>query len=551
MVKRAFPFLLILLFSLLAGFSLLHRGLPPTHDGEYHIIRFYEFDKTLRAGQLYPRWQSDLNSGYGSPLLNYYYPLPNYAASLIHAFGASFIDSFKIEMFIATILGAVFFFLWVKSFWGTVAGVTSAVFYLFSPYHFVDIYVRGSVGEVWALAFFPGFLWCVTKVLRSKNALFVMPSALLLSLTIFSHNILAILFFFFALCYMFFLIISEQNKKRSLSSVCLITMVALGISAIFWMPAILERDFVNGLQIYNIESNFPEIYQLIFPSWGTGFSAGDLQNQMSFQIGVANFLAIILSVIFLIFDKKKKQKHKLLILLFLAWFVALFILMIKISLPVWRFLPFMNYFQFPWRLLSLEVLIVSFLAGSIFGSSFFSGTKKKIAIASLLIFSAISLGIGYANVAYYHNRDDNYYLRRANFMDGTNTPGNAFNTKWFDQTLTRREEKLEVVKGKAIITDEKINPTSYSFHIKTEKAAEILINLAYFPGWTALVNGEKRELKPNKEGLVSFDLQKGDYVLKLQFEETPVRKNAAAISILSIIFLLTIFLKSLRDIIKR
>lgn len=551
MAKRAFPFVIIFLFSLIAGFSLLHKGLPPTHDGEYHVVRFYEFDKTLRAGQLYPRWQPDLNLGYGSPLLNYYYPLPNYIASFFHFFGISFIDAFKLEMFFATIVGAIFVFLWVRSFWGDIAGLTSSVFYLFSPYRFVDIYVRGSVGEVWALVFFPGFLWCITKVLRDKNALLIIPSALLLAFTIFSHNILAILFFLFAIFYMSFFILTSLNKKTSLFNACLVLVVSLGISAIFWLPAILEREFARGLQIYDVESNFAEIYQLIFPSWGTGFSAGNLQNQMSFQIGAVNFLAIILSIIFLIIDKKKKQRHKKLILFFIAWFVFLFILMIKISLPVWRFLPLMNYFQFPWRLLSLEILITAFLAGSIFGSSFFAGAKKKIIIFCLLIFLAVSTGIGYAGVAYYHEREDAYYFKRANFMDGTNTPGNAFNTKWFNANLARKKEKIEIAKGEGLILNQKITAISSIFHIGIQKDAEIIINTAYFPGWTVMVNSRKWDTKPNKDGLMNFNLPKGDFIVKLQFEETLIRKLATMISFISIFFAFIIFIKYFRAIIKR
>ncbi len=74
--------LLVAFFALLGSFPLLHSGLFPTHDGEYHVIRFYEFDKVLRDGNLYPRWAPDLNNGYGVPLFNYVYPLPNYFSSL-------------------------------------------------------------------------------------------------------------------------------------------------------------------------------------------------------------------------------------------------------------------------------------------------------------------------------------------------------------------------------------------------------------------------------------------------------------------------------------
>ena len=101
----------ILFFAFLAGFALLHPGLPPTHDGEYHVIRFFLFNEALRDGNLYPRWAAHLNNGLGVPLFNFVYPLPNYVASILHFVNISFIDSFKISMFLETIIGGVFFYL--------------------------------------------------------------------------------------------------------------------------------------------------------------------------------------------------------------------------------------------------------------------------------------------------------------------------------------------------------------------------------------------------------------------------------------------------------
>lgn len=56
-------YILIILLTFPAVFPLLHSGLPPTHDGKYHVIRFYEFYKNLASGVLYPRWAPDLNNG--------------------------------------------------------------------------------------------------------------------------------------------------------------------------------------------------------------------------------------------------------------------------------------------------------------------------------------------------------------------------------------------------------------------------------------------------------------------------------------------------------
>ena len=356
----------ILFFAFLAGFALLHPGLPPSHDGEYHVIRFFLFDEALRDGNFYPRWAAHLNNGFGVPLFNFVYPLPNYVASILHLANISFIDSFKISMLVATIIGGVFFYLWSREFWGRLGGVVSSIFYTFSPYHFVDIYIRGSVGEVWALGFFPAFLWAYTKFVKSKRKVFLILSSIFLALIIFSHNILALMFFVFSLSYIVFLISKEKSKKYLILNTLYLILLGLGLSAIFWLPAIYETKYVTGLQIFDVTSKFPELYQLLIPSWGSGFSGTGIQNELSYQVGAANLLAIFLSMMVITLQIKRESNKLPCTLFFFACFIFTFYLMLNISLPVWKTIPLMNYFQFPWRLLSLEIIFASFLAGSIF-----------------------------------------------------------------------------------------------------------------------------------------------------------------------------------------
>lgn len=544
MVKNIFPVIIVFLFAFVAGFPLLHEGLPPTHDGEYHVVRFYEFDKTLRDGNWYPRWAPDLNNGYGVPLFNYVYPLPNYVASFFHSLGFSFIDSFKLNMFFALILGSIFFYLWAKGFWGVWGGIVGAIFYTYSPYHFLDIYVRGSVGEVWALAFFPAFLWSITKFIKLQQKTFFILFSIFLSLIIFSHNILSLMFLPFALTYIAFLLYRKQEKK--LVATCYVLFAVLlgfGVSSIFWLPALLERQFVTGLQVYNVLDHFPEFYQLIIPSWGSGFSAGALQNQLSFQIGIANLVAVFISVlIFLIY--RKENKRSLIIAFFIVWFILIFFLMLKVSKPVWEHISFMNYFQFPWRLLSLEILIASFLAGSVV---YF---WKSRVLAALLIFLAFVLGMGYTKPSYYHYRNDDYYLTRSNFINGTNSPGNAFNTVFLKTITKKGKEKAVFLRGDGRIEEKTAKSTLYVFNIKAESNSEILVNTAYFPGWKAYI-GESEVKIQDRNGSISFFLPKGEHEVFVLFKNTLVRTTATLISIASFLVLIFLFTSRLSGTIKK
>lgn len=535
-MKRFLPLIIVILFSAIAGFSLLHPGLPPTHDGEYHVIRFFLFNESLMDGNLYPRWTGHLNNGFGAPLFNFVYPLPNYMAAIFHLFSFSFIDSFKINMFIATIIGGIFFYLWSKEFWGRLGAVVCSVFYTFSPYHFVDIHIRGSVGEVWALALFPGFLWAYTKFVNSKQKTFLVLSSIFLALIIFSHNILALMFFIFSVAYMFFSICMKKDKKYLILNTLFLILLGLGLSSIFWLPAIHETKYVTGLQIFDVASHFPDLYQLLIPSWGSGFSGAGLGNELSYQIGAANLMAIFLNIIVILVQIKRKSDRLPYTLFFLLCFILTFYLMLNVSLPIWKVIPFMNYFQFPWRLLSLEMLFASFLAGSIFSLNI----KNKfinLFFAAFLIFIVFTLGIGYAKPAYYMYRDDNYYISRSNFIEGTNSPGNLFNTIYLNSIPAKEKERAIFIKGNGKITLNGAKSNQYVLTISANDGSEIQANLAYFPGWGVYVNDKKESIKPTQDGRFVFLVPKGKSKVEIIFKDTSIRKVSTFISIISLGFI--------------
>lgn len=544
MGKNFFSIIIVVLFAIIAGFSLLHEGLPPTHDGEYHVVRFHLFSESINDGNLYPRWATHLNNNFGVPLFTFVYPLPNYIAVFFHSLGVSFIDSFKLEMFFAILVGGIFFYLWAKEFWGKLGGIVSSVFYTFSPYHFVDIYIRGSVGEVWAIAFFPAFLWTYTLFVKSnKKILYFTLSSLFLSLIIFSHNILALMFFPFSISYIIFSIFLQQNRKYLIPNTLYIILLGLGLSAIFWLPAMYETKYVTGLQIFDVISHFPDLYQLLIPSWGSGFSGGGLQNELSFQIGVSNLLAILLSVIVVLLQVKRKDKKVYYSLFFLTWFIFVLFLMLGISRPIWQLVPFMNYFQFPWRLLSIEIIFASFLVGSIFILIENKHMKIRVLFAILLIFFAFILGIGYAKSAYYHARSDNYYINRSNFIDGTNSPGNVFNTIFLKSIPAKEKQRAVFLKGDGKITLIKEKSNSYNFGIDSGIDSEILMNLAYYPGWEVYINNKRVDIKPTQNGRFAFLLPLGNNRVEVIFKDTFVRKLSAFVSLTSLVVILVLFIK--------
>lgn len=509
---------IVLFLSLFFCLSLLTPGIPPTHDGEYHVLRFSQFYKVLGEGVMLPRWAPDFNNGFGIPLFTYVYPLPNYIASLLHFIGFSFIDAFKINMILASLVGAIFFYFLSKEYWGQLGGLVSAVFYSSSPYRLLDIYVRGSVGEVWAIAIFPALLWGIYKFYLTRKYNYFVFSSVMLALLILSHNILAVIFFLFLVLYFLFLIFSSKKIMNDIINFFFIVFIGLGLSSPFWLPAIFEMHYVAGLKIFNPVQNFPEIYQLVIPSWGYGLSPNDLTNPMSIQIGVANLIAFFIAIVALIFLEKKKFLGFLIVL-----FIFIFFLMTSYSSFIWKNNYLFSYFQFPWRLLSIEIIIASFLSGAVF--LIIKNLRLKILTAVVLILIATGLSFSYAKGATYYSRDDNYYLSRSNFTDGTNSPGNLFNTRWLAGVPERRQNRFELMnkKSEVEIINEKSN--EYKIRVKTEKDNLLIANIAYFPGWVYELRNKIRPVG-NQDGKIRIDVPRGENEIIIKMTSTNIQQGS-------------------------
>ena len=176
--------LITIIAVLYAVLPLFGKNYIPTHDGEYHIIRFWQFAKMLSSGYVFPRWAPDLNSGYGIPLFMFHYPFPNYIGALFHLFGISFVDSFKLELAFGYLMAVFACFLWLSRLFRLFAAFVGTVIFSVIPYWFVDIYVRGSVGEVWAIAWF----FVALVALERKSFLFTWRRSFQTRSTSYSSN---------------------------------------------------------------------------------------------------------------------------------------------------------------------------------------------------------------------------------------------------------------------------------------------------------------------------------------------------------------------------
>ncbi|MBI5620462.1 hypothetical protein HY949_01655 [Candidatus Gottesmanbacteria bacterium] len=523
--------LFVFIGSLVAIRYLFIPGFLPTHDGEYHLIRFYEFSRMLTAGNFFPRWAPGLNSGYGVPLFNFFYPLPNYIGSLFHFLGWSLADSFRLTMAVGYMLAIIASYYWLKRLYGVFPAVIGSIIGAFTPYWFVDIFVRGSVGEVLALGFV--FMVLASIAYKKKTLLALSVAAIILS-----HNIMAMIFLPVFFLYAW---ITDKSMLRWV-------IVGIILTLYFWAPALMERGYVTGLNTVNYKDHFPELAQLLIPSWGTGFSGpGYALDEMSYQIGIVPMTVAMVALGLLLIRKSSRRttgfsvqkdeipgqarNDKAALLLFLIILGISFILMLEISLPVWERIPLLTNLQYPWRLLSEVVVATPFLTVTLFYRLRWRPVFIGVAIVTVV------LSFSYTKPVLYVPRPDEYYLSKREFTDGTSSLGNGFSTRWMSWQPQRPAKRIEVASGTGSVRIQKEGLTMVEGNVDTEHGVVVRANIAYYPGWRVVVDGRDESAISDEKGMISTTLGPGMHTITVYFSETPLRFTADIVSLLSLFWL--------------
>ena len=143
--KKINLFVLLLLISILPIISILRMGAYESGDFDIHIYRTMAFYNSLSEGHLTPSWAENLNATYGYPLFIFNYTLPYYILCLFHFIGFTYIGSMKLFLGLTLFLSGIFMYFMAKEhFKDDLAAFTSAIFYIFVPYHLIATHFKNN-----------------------------------------------------------------------------------------------------------------------------------------------------------------------------------------------------------------------------------------------------------------------------------------------------------------------------------------------------------------------------------------------------------------------
>lgn len=529
--KRYIFLIVLILISVVPILDLFKSGLPVTHDGQDHVARIANFYQNLSEGNIIPRWARNLNWGYGHPILEFLYPLPSYVSSIFHFLGFTLVDSVKLVFGMTFILSSVAMYIFVKELLSDEkAAFSASLLYVIAPYRFVDLYVRGAIGEHVAFIFPPLVFFFLLRLSKRYSSWHLIGGAISLAGLNLSHNAISLMFVSLFVLYSIFLIYQSKNRTRLVSRYLMVVFLGFGLSAFFWIPAFAEgkytlRDIVTGSGEYS--KSFVVWRDFFIGGWSYG---GTLS--LSKQIGIIHWVGIFISVIATYFLYRNKNKLWIISAsCFLFFWITLF-LMTDESNPIWQSISLLQKFQFPWRFLSLTVFI-----SAVLGAISFHQVKDKYKIILLFV---LALGLFLINKDYWHangflHKEESFYK---GIYEGTTDTGESAPI-WSVRFMEKRPKfKIEIIEGNGEVKEIERNITERKYQVKAKERIRVLENTLYFPGWVVLVDGKDENVQfqdAQYRGLITFYVNNGDHAVNIIYRETKIRLFSNIISLVSLI----------------
>jgi uncharacterized membrane protein len=540
--RRAFTAAGLLLLALPVCLPLFTSSLIRGHDAYCYFPRVEEVQENLSHGILVPRWAPDLGSGTGQPLFLMHPPMFYWLAELCHLAGFSFVTAVNLACALIVAASAFSMFLLGSLYFGAWGGWMAAASYLYVPYFATDLYVRSALEEFTAFAFFPLALYGFGAFARSGSRRRLAAGAIAYAGIVFSHLPSAMLFTPLLVGFLALTAWMEGSRRVLWGHAAGLTL-GLGVAACIWLPAVVERQYVaferaiSGSANYAI--HFVYLRQLLYSAWGYGYSVAGPNDGMPLTVGWSHLLLAIATCVWVARRRENKSVERQLVWFFGAAAVLLCVLMLEDSDLVWQIVKPLQFVQLPWRLLATVAVCEAVLLGAL-GGALATLPRLKGAAFALAMALVVIPNLSHLHPGSTSEVDPAFWtpveLARTGFE--TTTLG-ELTPRWMKAAPGFDPRVAVVASGTAQIEPLESTPFLRSVKVNALTPATIQMRIAYFPGWSVLLDGRSVTAEPSApSGLLTFRTPSGLHRVEVRWDNTPVRLAGDAISLTSLGILL-------------
>jgi hypothetical protein len=538
--KRINLFILLVLISILPLISIFRAGSYQSGDLSLHVKYAMPFYENIIQGNFIPQWSANDCSNYGCPEHLFLFLLPYYLISLFHGLGFSFILSVKLLLVSSFLASGIGMYLWIKDEFGKLPGFVAAIFYLFAPYHLIDLHFRVSIGEVVSFGIIPYIFFFLKKYLHTNKYSYLFLTSLFLALLIISHQVTALFSFPIIFIYGILLIVKQKTSLyQSILKLILPFFLSLLLSLFYWFPIFSLGKYIQYTQ--NTDFSYLPFKTYIYAPVRLGFLFQGHKGELYPVVGYIQWIMIFITLLFLI-KNKLKGFEKTIIIFFVSIFIFYFIIMQQFSHIFWDTFTFFKNIEFTYRL-SIELTLAISVITAIIAKNISS--KKLIYVICLIAICSTILNWGNRqntpNVNDATLKAQPIFKERPGFTEVSTPIWVDRNAGWIGKPF---KHPIEVLSGSAEILPVYRNSTEHIYHINVIKDAFLKENTYYFPGWKLYVNGIESPINYNYKpfnGVITFKLKKGVYTVKLNYQPVLISVFTQIISLFTFVILLFVF----------
>ncbi len=411
-LRRVIPVLALLALGWIPARAAIGPTMVCGDDMLLHLLRVVQIDHLWSQGIFYARLAPDMGWGFGYPVFNFYPPLSYYIALVVARLGFGITPGVRIAQALTFLLAGLGVYSLARDFLREEAAVVAGGCGDVRPVHRLQSLYRGALPEAMGWALLPWAWWAVGRAVRTGRRGWLAAGTLAYGAVLVTHSVAAVVGTPLIALYALVEALSgpKDALRRRLLVAAIVVGLGLGLSLFFWIPAWAERPLV---QLERVPYGFPGGYRSHFFSLSYTVFAWepvrpDLVNPypprslglVPVLLGLPGLLGL-----FRFADARRRQVAFFGVTLLVTTLMAL-----PVSDPVWRAIPFLHNFQFPWRFLGPAALSLAFLTGAT--AELLARFRWRIPVIVLTVLALVLADLGWLETP-------------ATAPDGTRSPSGA------------------------------------------------------------------------------------------------------------------------------
>jgi hypothetical protein len=536
---------------------------PPScgKDIAFHLQSWFDAAQQLRHGTLYPRWTFAAAYNAGEPRFTFYPPLSWLLGGLLTLL-LPFPAVPIVLAWIALTLAGFSMHRLASDYATPAAALLAASIYLANPFLLLSITARAAYGEIFAAAFCPLLL---TAMLAEQPTLWAIAFPLAgMALSNVPAGILGgYLFVFLAIARL--IAANPTTRRRILPNLVLGPIAALGLAAIYLLPAIHQRPLIRMVDA------FPPGLR---PTDNLLLHRTLLPGRDDFLLNIQHVALILAATTLLALlaawrahphdpqnDPPNDPTHtRRSILLIATLALAVLFSLTYLAAPLWRNLPALWIVQFPWR--ALFILATCMAVAVALALRSIHRTPLALTCTTLTLTAALAIpatqtfrapcaagdtpATFLTTLQQHHTPEptDEYVPIHAHL--GAYRPDNppfwlATNPlAYAPNTTPNRIDTDPTAPMPAVPTNASLTATPLRLTTFSPTPAYLILNLEDYPNWRITRNAAPTAKLPRPDGLIALAVPAGPSTIAIRWQQGWDEHLGALLSLLTLLLWLVL-----------